>query len=364
MSLTAHRRQSGLTLVELLVAITLGALILATVVGVFMANSQNYRQNEAITTLQDNARFAMDSLARDLSMAGYWGGIRPLDAARNVLVSAEAAASISTTASPGDCGPTTAPAVGSWLLSPGVPVEFRNHTDSTATTARFRCLTAVQPLTDIVMIRRAAGQPARQIASGGSAALNLTAGRLYLKTNQSIGSLIRAGANSTTVGQPLDCADPTTGIATGCPPQDLPAQLYAYVPSLYFVHNVSGDVTVPTLCRYVLRDDVAGQAPAMQEDCLAEGVENLQIEWGIDSNDDGTIDRYLPNPTTSDLLQARSARIHLLVRATDSRAAASSDAKEFELADYKSADDTTFVRSGLLRRVFTSTVLIKNYPQP
>jgi len=364
MSLSARRRQQGLTLVELLVAITLGALILATVVGVFVANSHNYKQNEAVTTLQDNARFAMDSLARDLSMAGYWGGIRPVDAARNVLISAAAAASISTSALPGDCGPAVPPASGSWLLSPGLPLEFRNHTDSSAASVRFRCLTAVQPMTDVVMIRRVAGQPARQLASGGSTTLNLTAGRLYLKTNQSIGSLIRAGADSATVGQPLDCLDPTTAIATGCPPQDLPVQLYAYVPSLYFIHDVSGEVSVPTLCRYLLRDDVAGQAPTMEEDCLAEGVENLQLEWGIDGDDDGIIDRYLWNPNSNDMPQARSVRIHLLVRATDPRAAASSDAKEFELADYKSVDDSNFVSKGLLRRAFTTTVQIKNYPQP
>ncbi|MDP3857776.1 MAG: PilW family protein [Stagnimonas sp.] len=363
MPLNRHHRQHGLTLVELLVAVTLGALILATVVGVFIANSHNYKQNEAITSLQDNARFAMDSLARDLSMAGYWGGVRTLDAGRNVLVSAAAAGAISTTAVPGDCGPSTPPTVGSWLLNPAVPLEFRNHTETATATGRYRCLTALQPMTDVVMIRRVAGQPARQIASAGSATLNLITGRLYLKTNQSVGSLIRAGADSATVGQPLDCADPSTGIATGCPPQDLPAQLYAYVPSLYFIHNVSADVSVPTLCRYLLRDDDTGRAPAMEEDCLAEGVENLQLEWGIDGDDDNTIDRYLSNPSAADLLQARSVRIHLLVRAADPGGAASADAREYTLADYQSAADRDFARSGLLRRAFSSTVQIKNYIQ-
>lgn len=357
------RRQRGLTLVELLVAITLGALILATVVGVFVANSRNFRQNEGITRLQDNARFAMDSLSRDLSMAGYWGGVRPVDAGRNVLVSSAAASSISSSAVPGDCGPATPPTSGSWLLDPAVPLEFRNHAASVAVTARYRCLTALQPMTDVVMVRRVAGQPARQIASTGSATLNLIAGRIYLKTNQSIGALIRAGTDSANIGQPVDCIEPTTAIATGCPPQELPAQLYAYTPSLYFVHNVSGEIGVPTLCRYLLRDDVAGQPPRMEEDCLAEGVENLQLEWGINTDGDiaETVDQYLSDPSTEQLRLARSVRIHLLVRATDPRAQASDAAKEFELGDYRSAGDDSFVRSGVLRRAFTSTVQIKNY---
>jgi len=359
----------GVTLVELLIAVTLGLLALAVMVGVFVSNSQNYRQNDAITALQDNARFAMDNLSRDLAMAGYWGGVRPIDASLSVLVSAEAAAAVSPTATPGDCGPATSRADGRWLFNASDALEFRNHLDSTAITSRFHCLNAVQGQTDVVMIRRVSGQAARELGSGASTTLALTEGRFYLKTNQSVASLFRFSSANGNVSQPMDCSDPQTGIVIGCPPQELPMQLYAYTPRIYFVHNVSGDVKVPTLCRYVLRDDLAGQTPAMEEDCLAEGVENLQLEWGIagttlDGNGEETIDRYLSSPTQAELARARSVRIHLLVRAADPKASASDATKAYEqLADYNCDDDSSFVGTGVLRRAFTTTIQIKNFRQ-
>lgn len=358
----ALNRQRGLTLVELLVAITLGALALATMVGVFIANSRNYRQNDAITALQDNARFAMDNLSRDLAMAGYWGGVRPIDAARSVLVSASAAAAVAGSAVPGDCGPATPPSSGSFLLQPGLPLEFANHTEAAGLSARFRCLSQVQAGSDVVMIRRASGQPAREVAAGGNAAIALVAGRIYLKSNQSVASLIRPASANHNVAEAMDCIEPGTGIATGCPPQELPAQFYAYRPSLYFVHPASEALRVSTLCRYVLRDDQAGAAPAMEEDCLAEGVENLQLEWGIDTDNDAqqTADVYLANPDAAQLSLARSVRIHLLVRAADEGLPASADEKEYRLADYDSSQDPAFQRAGLLRRAFSTTVQIKN----
>ena len=347
------RRQRGLSLVELLVAVTIGLLILATVIGVFFATNRNYRENDALTSLQDNARFAMDTLSRDLAMAGYWGGVRPVDAGRNVRVSAAAIAALGT-GTPGDCGPTT-PTAGSWLLNPAPAIEFRDHTASTTTGSFSRCLGSLQPNTDVVMIRRAAGQPARRLTAAGG--FTLPAGRIYLKSNQSTGSLFRAGGGSLDLLNPTDCSDPDSGVAITCPPVEIPVDFYAYTPHLYFIHNVSGSVTVPTLCRYALRDDQAGAAPAMEEDCLAEGVENLQLEWGIAGTDGRTIQHYQNNYSPD----ARTVRIHLLARARDAGATPTDAGRQFELANYNSANDTGFAQSGVLRRAFTTTVQLKNY---
>lgn len=353
-TLSANRHhQRGLSLVELLVAVTIGLLILATVIGVFFATNRNYRENDALTALQDNARFAMDTLARDLAMAGYWGGVRPVDAARNVRVSAAAIAAMAT-GTPSDCAPATPPA-GSWLLNPGAAIEFRDHTVSAAASAFSRCLGQLQPNTDVVMIRRVAGQAARRLTTAGN--FTLTGGRIYLKSNQSTASLFRAGSGSLDLLNPADCTDPDSGVTITCPPVDVPADFHAYLPHLYFVHNVSGSVTVPSLCRYFLRDDQSGSAPVMEEDCLAEGVENLQLEWGIAGTDGRTIDRY----RNAYSIDARAVRIHLLVRARDTTAVPSDAGREFVMANYSSAGDTTFAQSGVLRRAFTTTVQLKNY---
>lgn len=346
-------RQRGLSLVELLVAVTIGLLILATVIGVFFATNRNYRENDALTALQDNARFAMDNLARDLAMAGYWGGVRPVDAARNVRVSAAAIAALAT-GTPGDCAPATPPA-GSWLLNPGAAIQFRDHRVTDAASIFSRCLGNLQPNTDVVMIRRVAGQPARRLTAAGN--FTLTGGRIYLKSNQSTASLFRAGSGSLDLITPADCTDPNSGVAITCPPVDAPADFYAFAPRLYFVHGVAGSVTVPTLCRYVLRDDQAGSAPVMEQDCLAEGVENLQLEWGIAGPDGRTIQRYADSYD----IDARSVRIHLLVRARDASAVPSDASREFTLANYSSSGDSGFAQSGVLRRAFTTTVQLKNF---
>lgn len=353
-SSSAPRNQRGLTLVELLIAVTLGLIALAVMIGVFVANSQNYRQNDAITALQDNARFAMDNLARDLAMAGYWGGVRPPDAVRDLLVSSTAADAIRAN----DCGPASAGSDSRWLLDPSLPVEFHNHLDSTSVGSRFRCLTAVQANTDVLMVRRVSGASAIALDQPTATSLTLGPGRYYVKTNQSSGSLFRAAAASVNLADPADCPASDSGIAGGCPPQEQPVQVYAYVPRIYFVHDISGNIKVPTLCRYVLNDQAA--TPAMEQECLADGVENLQIEWGIDGDGDELVDRYLAAPTADELSQARSVRIHLLVRATEERVQASDANKEYVLADYRSAEDSGFAQSGVLRRAFTTTVQLKN----
>ncbi len=352
------RRQQGLTLVELMIALTLGLIIIAAMIAVFVFNSQSYRQNEALGALQDSARFAMDSLSRDFAMAGYWGGVRPVDASDNVRVSAAATASGALSA--GDCGATASIAV-------GVPMVFRNHTLDTDDVADdFACLLPadIQPNTDIVMIRRVSGEAA--YSHDGSAATGaLIANRFYVKTNQNIASLFRAGS-SFDLASPADCPD-ATGISEVCKPDSNPVQIYAYTPQIYYVRKwlrvppsislPDGD-GLPILCRRYLNDLV--NPPLMQEDCLAEGVENLQIEWGIGTDavgKDGSVERYTSTPTAAQLFEARAVRIHLLVGATAANVQASNDAKTYTLGDLAAFTPA----AGVLRRSFTTTVQLKNF---
>lgn len=67
-----HRaiRQSGLTLVEILVALTIGLVVLTGVVGVLIANRQTYRTSEALARMQENARFSFEILGRSIRAAG------------------------------------------------------------------------------------------------------------------------------------------------------------------------------------------------------------------------------------------------------------------------------------------------------
>jgi type IV pilus assembly protein PilW len=63
-------RQRGLTLVELMIAITLGLIVLASVIGVLIANRESYRTSEALSRMQENARFTFEALGRSIRAAG------------------------------------------------------------------------------------------------------------------------------------------------------------------------------------------------------------------------------------------------------------------------------------------------------
>lgn len=67
------RRNKGYTLLELLVANTLGLMVLAGVVQVFSANSQSIRVLNANTNVQEGGRIALELLSRDIRMADFWG---------------------------------------------------------------------------------------------------------------------------------------------------------------------------------------------------------------------------------------------------------------------------------------------------
>ncbi|MDH3469587.1 MAG: prepilin-type N-terminal cleavage/methylation domain-containing protein, partial [Gammaproteobacteria bacterium] len=71
--LKPHRTQRGLTLIELMIAMALGLLVISVVLGVFINTNRNFRQDEMIGRMQENARYAMRVLAQDVSMIGFWG---------------------------------------------------------------------------------------------------------------------------------------------------------------------------------------------------------------------------------------------------------------------------------------------------
>lgn len=63
----------GFTLVELLIAMTLGVFMMAGVLSVFISSKQSYAQQDALGQMQENARFALEMLARETRMAGFGG---------------------------------------------------------------------------------------------------------------------------------------------------------------------------------------------------------------------------------------------------------------------------------------------------
>jgi len=366
-------RQAGFTLVELLVSTALGLMLMAGIATLFVSTNRAYRENDLIAGMQDQARFAMATLSRDLTMAGYWGGMLGTG---NLVPNFENTSTDDddTTAVRGltpaqDCGPAETP----WSFLVSSALEFRNQDAATPATAQWQCLRNVRAGTDALAVRHVAGQITASMPLGASS-VSLRPYHFYLQTNGTTGTLIRWGNKATDIptAQPL-----------------APNSFQRYYPRIYFVRDFSlkpGD-GVPALCRKELCPSgyVADSNPELAScgtgavgaagfysECIAEGVEDLQIVWGLDdpSDNDDIVDRYTATPTADEVkTQARSVQVHLLVRSRRSDGA-HLDEKTYRLADKEAFTPGSVVDGTgtptdqqtrhFYRRAYSTTVQLRN----
>lgn len=66
-----RRLQSGLTLIELMIAMAIGLFLMAVVSMLFVNAKQTYRTQDNLARIQETGRFAMDILGRGIRDAGY-----------------------------------------------------------------------------------------------------------------------------------------------------------------------------------------------------------------------------------------------------------------------------------------------------
>ena len=322
MQKTDIKLQSGFTLVEIMVAMLLSLILGVAIVTVFVNNSHSFNQDDNVLRMQDDARFALQQVAFDLSMAGHYAE----------LLSPAAVTPDSNLAIGMDCGPaattnwvyqTTQAATGESLSLVGI-----DNVTSAQVVAGHSCFLAdeVAPGTDVVSIKRVAGAEAAAFRDGG----------IYLRTNGTVGLLYR---------QPLT-GTPAVSIA-------LPRTEWEFRPAIYYIRQFAYDLGdgIPTLCRKVL----GGAGPSMLTECIATGIENLQIEYGIDTSNDGNPNVYMSAPTLADLQQVVSARIYLLARTTEIDVRHTNQ-KTFSIGN--SPDYTP--NDSFHRRVYSTTVAIQN----
>jgi prepilin-type N-terminal cleavage/methylation domain-containing protein len=67
-------RQRGFSLVELMVALVLGAIVVGGMISLFSSSRQSFQVQSGDNYVQQNMRFATDRLGWSLRMAGFWGG--------------------------------------------------------------------------------------------------------------------------------------------------------------------------------------------------------------------------------------------------------------------------------------------------
>ena len=67
------RAQGGLTLIELMVAMTIGLILMGVAMNVFMSTRETHRVVNNLARLQENGRFAIDQISQIVRMTGYQG---------------------------------------------------------------------------------------------------------------------------------------------------------------------------------------------------------------------------------------------------------------------------------------------------
>ena len=70
---TAKRQQAGLSLIDIMVALVIGSLLLLGAASLLINNKRIYQTQDQLGRMQENARFAVQRMFHDISMAGYFG---------------------------------------------------------------------------------------------------------------------------------------------------------------------------------------------------------------------------------------------------------------------------------------------------
>lgn len=315
--------QRGLSMVELLVAMAISVIISFGVVNLFLQSKVSFLQDEETSRLQENGRWALRYLARELSMTGFYGPV----------IDGTSVASGLIVASDCDTG---------WALDAGVPFEHLNDVTAASAVAAYGCLASGDVLagTDIVAVRRTKDAPAM---IDGAVAEAPEDHAVYLRIEQ-------FGVDAHLVrGSDLSLADKTAGSGVDA---------WEYYPQLLFIRPYADAVGdgIPTLCTKMLTRDEATLKVDTTE-CLVEGVENLQVEFGIDTSvpPDYAADFYTATPTAAQLEQAVNAHIYILARTVNEVTGYVND-KTYNLG----ATTVAAANDGHYRRMMQTTVVLRN----
>ncbi len=307
--------QTGFTISELMISLGLGLAMVAGAINIFVQNNRSALQDEQISVMMDNGRFVMRLMSRELAMAGFWG--KYLDVA---TIIEHDSVTVGT-----DCGN----GVDDWVMNLRA-VELLPHATAVSTALNYQCLPALQvvPGADIFAVKR--------VADSGTDDGDIRSGQLYLRTNGAGAQMFLGGGSGT--------PPPLGGTETN----------WAYMPMIFYIRDYSvieGD-GLPSLCRAYLIPD---STPDMSNQCMVDGIENMQIELGIDDDGDFYADYYTDSPSSAETGDAVAARIYVLARSIEEVPNYTND-KTYQLGS------TVVVpaNDGYYRRVFSSTVLLRN----
>ena len=311
-----------MTLIELMVALAIGAFLMIGAMTVFMQSRTTFRVTDSVSRLQETARFALDSLEPDIRMAQYWGLI-----SRSELVLGRRAPTDPVSMGQNTCG-------NNWTINLVQAVQGTNNSYNwtCAGTA------PVETNSDTLVVRHASDD----IVLPQAAQLSIVSSRFN-------GTLFN-----------------TLAIPAGYPA--VTTEIHRLMVSGYYVRRADAANPFPALRRKVL-----GANGAITDEEVISGVEDMQVQFGLDMDppgglNRGSVDRYVnPNSPIIDPTNAGynpnaeilAVRIWLRVRAERAENGFT------DTANYVYADQNVGPFNDGFRRVLVSkTIYLRNTRPP
>jgi type IV pilus assembly protein PilW len=265
-----QNRDRGFTLVELMIAMTIGLLIFAGMTTLLVNNSRAQGEIAKANRQVENGRYAIQLLTGDLRNAGYYGEFDP-----TVL------------ASPATLPDPCATALNE--LKVALPLHVQGGD------ANLACLEDVRSSTDVVVVRHAA---TCILGSANCDAIG-AAGPYFQASLCNNASELGSGSSIDFYALGNDPADMTRHRrdCSALAGSGTPAALRRLETHIYFIANnhLDGD-GIPTLKRAEVLANGNNIEIAIVP--LVEGIENMQIEYGLDLDGDGISDANTPAPAS------------------------------------------------------------------
>ncbi len=310
-ALLAHglaRRSGGMTLIELMVAMTIGLFLTWGAFEVYLQSKTNYRSSEVMTRLQENARFALETIEPDLRLAGFWASGH-VDPAIGIAVTCDGGVDVT-----------------EWALRFSEAVAAVDDDYDLDCAAR----SEARENSDVLVVRHASESTRTR-----------EAGKVQLSA-------------SLALAIPFDDGDIPARSSPAAETRDV-------VVHAYYVDNASSfSDAIPSLRRQTLVN-----GGLIQDEEMITGVENLQVQYGLDTDGDGEVERYVDpgSPAVTDDTRIVAIRIWMLVRSEESPGPGFRDVRVYQPLD---ADNDPIVPAGPLyppqfqRLEVTKTVFLRN----
>jgi len=349
----------GLALVELMIALTIGAVLTAGVIQIFISNKAAYKLNEEYSLLQENGRRTLRRLGYSIMMADHWGIMSTFDVGTKMLAAATAKAAVTGI---GNCN-------GNWILATSTTngdvvasgitgYEGESSLSAVVTNSGLPsgCIVDSEYVanSDIVVLRYAdAGQLVDKANLGSTSDPN------YADT-----VFIRGGVNNI-----KKVIFPFTEVVLGGDVQNLGVTdvdgvyNYPYAVELYYLRTCtrkdSGTGCLddkPALVHMHLSSETAN-APELVEEVIAENIEQLQFLYGVDLDNNGSLDEYSNADSVTDWAQVISVSVSFISR-TGIKSQEFSDSNTYTMLDYTHTPDSADVKYH--RKLYEKNILIRN----